>query len=55
MTDTTRLERLRDQAEAGVLTPRVAKVIPASEAAEAHRLLEKGGIRGRLVLDFTRL
>ena len=55
ITDTTKLERLRDQAEAGVLTARVAKVVPASEAAEAHRLLEKGGIRGRLVLDFTQL
>ena len=55
ITDTTKLERLRDQAEAGVLTARVAKVFPASEAAEAHRLLEKGGIRGRLVLDFTQL
>jgi NADPH2:quinone reductase len=55
ITDTSRIERLRDQAEAGVLTPRVAKVFPASAAAEAHRLLEKGGIRGRLVLDFTQL
>jgi NADPH2:quinone reductase len=55
ITDATKLERLRDQAEAGVLTARVAKVFPASEAAEAHRLLEKGGIRGRLVLDFTKL
>jgi NADPH:quinone reductase-like Zn-dependent oxidoreductase len=55
LTDTTKLERLRDQAEAGVLTARIAKVFPASEAAEAHRLLEKGGIRGRLVLDFTQL
>ena len=55
MADTARLERLRDQAEAGVLTPRVAKVMPASQAAEAHRILEAGGVRGRLVLDFTRL
>lgn len=55
ITDTAKLEQLRDQAEAGVLTPRVAKVLPASQAAEAHRVLEKGGVRGRLVLDFTRL
>jgi NADPH:quinone reductase-like Zn-dependent oxidoreductase len=55
ITDTAKLERLRDQAEAGVLTPRVAKVFPASQAAEAHRLLEKGGVRGRVVLDFTTL
>jgi hypothetical protein len=38
-----------------VLTPRVAKVLPASQVAEAHRILEKGGVRGRLVLDFTAL
>jgi NADPH:quinone reductase-like Zn-dependent oxidoreductase len=55
LTDTIKLERLRDQAEAGVLTPRVAKILPASQAAEAHRILEKGGVRGRLVLDFTTL
>jgi NADPH:quinone reductase-like Zn-dependent oxidoreductase len=55
ITDSAKLERLRDLAEAEVLTPRVAKVLPASQAAEAHRLLEKGGVRGRLVLDFTTL
>lgn len=48
------LERLRDQADEGVLTLRVADVLPAGEAAEAHRRLEAGGVRGRLVLDFTR-
>jgi NADPH:quinone reductase len=46
------LDRLRQQAEDGVLTLRVARTIPAEEAAEAHRLLERGGIRGRLVLTF---
>ena len=45
------LERLRDQAEDGTLTLRVAQVFPAEKAAEAHRLLEAGGVRGRLVLD----
>jgi len=55
LTDTAKLERLRDQAEAGVLTARVARVLPASQAADAHRMLEKGGVRGRLVLDFTKL
>ena len=55
ITETAKLEKLRDQAEAGVLTPRVAKVLPASQAAEAHRILERGGVRGRLVLDFTTL
>jgi NADPH:quinone reductase-like Zn-dependent oxidoreductase len=52
-TDTALFERLRSQAENGVLTLRVADVMPAAEAAEAHRRLAAGGIRGRLVLDFT--
>jgi NADPH2:quinone reductase len=37
--------------DAGVLTPRVAEVLPLSGAAEAHHRLEAGGLRGRLVLD----
>lgn len=53
LTDTARLERLRQQAEDGVLRLRVARVMPAEQAAEAHRLLEAGGVRGRLVLDFS--
>lgn len=51
--DTALLDTLRLQAEQGVLSLRVAKVLPASDAAEAHRLLEAGGLRGRLVLDFS--
>lgn len=51
--DTARLDRLRQQAEDGVLTLRVARVYPAAEAAEAHRVLEAGGLRGRPVLDFS--
>lgn len=51
--ETDKLDRLRQQAEHGVLTMRVAKVLPASQAGEAHRLLERGGLRGRIVLDFA--
>ncbi|WP_405142671.1 zinc-binding dehydrogenase [Sphaerisporangium sp. NBC_01403] len=51
--DTAALDWLRQQAEAKAVTPRVARVLPAEQAAEAHRLLEAGGIRGRLVLDFS--
>ena len=36
----------------GVLTLRVAEVLPAERAAEAHARLETGGVRGRLVLTF---
>lgn len=47
------LARLVDQAERGVIELRVAEVMPADCAPEAHRRLEAGGTRGRLVLDFT--
>ena len=52
-TDTALFDRLRSQAEEGILTLRVADVLPAKEAAEAHRRLAAGGVRGRLVLDFS--
>ncbi|MBO0831453.1 MAG: NADP-dependent oxidoreductase [Actinobacteria bacterium] len=47
-----KLDRLRQQAEAGQLTLRVAKTFPADQAAEAHRILQAGGTRGRLILEF---
>lgn len=47
-----KLDRLRQQAEDGVLTLRVARTFPAQQAAQAHRILEAGGTRGRLVLEF---
>jgi NADPH:quinone reductase len=47
-----KLDRLRQQAEAGQVTLRVARTLPAERAAEAHSALEAGGIRGRLVLEF---
>jgi NADPH2:quinone reductase len=50
--DRAALDRLRRQVEDGVLTLRVAQTLPAEQAAEAHRMLERGGVRGRLVLTF---
>jgi NADPH:quinone reductase-like Zn-dependent oxidoreductase len=50
--DRAMLDRLRQQADQGVLTMRVAQTFPAADAAEAHRTLERGGVRGRLVLTF---
>ncbi|WP_370961559.1 NADP-dependent oxidoreductase [Amycolatopsis sp. cg9] len=50
--DHANLDRLRQLAEAGRITPRVARTLPAERAAEAHRLLEAGGLRGRVVLTF---
>lgn len=52
MRDTAALARLRDLAEAGGLTPRVAGTYPLDRVAEAHRLVEEGGVRGRPVLIF---
>jgi NADPH:quinone reductase len=50
--DRAALDRLREQVEDGTLTLRVARTFPAEQAAEAHRVLEAGGVRGRLVLTF---
>jgi NADPH2:quinone reductase len=47
-----RIAALADLVDKGVLTLRVAEVLPAERAAEAHRRLEAGGVRGRLVLTF---
>ena len=47
-----KLDRLRQQAEDGVLALRVARTFPPQQAAEAHRILEAGGVRGRLVVEF---
>jgi NADPH:quinone reductase-like Zn-dependent oxidoreductase len=52
-TDTAALARLARQAGEGTLTLRFADVLPAGEAARAHRMLESGGVRGRIVLDFA--
>jgi NADPH:quinone reductase-like Zn-dependent oxidoreductase len=46
-----KLDRLRQQVEDGQVTLRVARTFPAEEASEVHRLLEAGGIRGRLVIE----
>jgi NADPH:quinone reductase len=47
-----KLAGLAGLAAAGRVTLRVARTLPAERAAEAHRLLEAGGVRGRLVLTF---
>jgi len=46
------LDELRVAAEKGIVTLRVAAEFPAADAAEAHRRLEAGGVRGRLVITF---
>ncbi len=47
-----KLDELRMLAEKGLLTLRVGRTYPAAEAAEAHRAIQSGGIRGRIVLTF---
>jgi NADPH:quinone reductase-like Zn-dependent oxidoreductase len=47
-----KLGELRRLVEDGRVTLRVAGTFPPEEAAEAHRLLQAGGIRGRLVIEF---
>ncbi|MFE9368130.1 zinc-binding dehydrogenase [Streptomyces sp. NPDC006978] len=49
---TDKLDALRVLAEEGRLSLRVAQEYPADQAAEAHRRIEAGGVRGRLVLRF---
>jgi len=47
-----KLDRLRQQAEDGILTLRIADTYPPEQASETHRRLEAGGTRGRLVITF---
>lgn len=51
--DTAGLERLGALLRDGVLVPRIAHRLPFREAAHAHRLVERGGQRGRVVLLFA--
>lgn len=47
-----KLEDIRRLVEQGKLTIRVAGIYPKEQAAEAHRRLDQGGLRGRLVITF---
>jgi NADPH2:quinone reductase len=49
--DQEALTGLAEQLAAGRLRTRVARVLPLEEAAEAHRLVEAGGLRGKVVLS----
>jgi NADPH:quinone reductase-like Zn-dependent oxidoreductase len=48
--DVRRLEGLVADVAAGFLQTRVDRVLPLDQAAEAHRLNEAGGLRGKVVL-----
>ena len=45
------LPELCRHVEEGHLTPRVAREFPLASVQEAHRMLERGGVRGRIVLN----
>jgi NADPH:quinone reductase-like Zn-dependent oxidoreductase len=47
-----KLDRMRQQVEDGQITLRVAATFPPERAHEAHEILEKGGTRGRLIIEF---
>lgn len=54
VTDHAAIALIGRQVAAGLLPSRVSEVFPADEAVAAHRRLDKGGLRGRIVLDFGR-
>ena len=49
-TNTEALASIADLAREGAITPRVAQILSFDHAADAHRLLEQGGLKGRIVL-----
>jgi NADPH:quinone reductase-like Zn-dependent oxidoreductase len=48
-----RLDRIRGMVERQSIRPVVHAVLPISQAGDAHRLVEAGGIRGKVVLDLS--
>jgi NADPH:quinone reductase-like Zn-dependent oxidoreductase len=48
--DPLTLKELTQHVAAGRLRTRVSRTLPLTEAAEAHRLNEQGGLRGKIVL-----
>ena len=45
------LDALRDLIEQGQLKPIIDTVLPLRSLAQAHRRLEEGGVRGKIVLQ----
>ncbi len=50
--DFNKLDQIRQQVNAGKITPRVAGTVRPEEAHLAHERLEAGGSRGRWVIEF---
>ena len=51
--DKEKLDKIRQQVEDGLITLRVADVVDPDNAAEAHKRLEEGGTRGRMVIKWS--
>ncbi|GAA1716361.1 NAD(P)-dependent alcohol dehydrogenase [Nonomuraea bangladeshensis] len=49
-----RIAELTASAEAGSIRPVIDTVYPIDDVAEAHRRLETGGVRGKLIIDMQR-
>jgi NADPH:quinone reductase-like Zn-dependent oxidoreductase len=45
---------LQEAQDGSVRPPVIAKILPLSEAAEAHRLIERRAVTGKILLDPTR-
>ena len=50
--DFEKLNTLRQQVEDGLISLRVAEIVTPENAAEAHRKLDAGGARGRMVINW---
>jgi NADPH2:quinone reductase len=47
------LEQGAELADAGKLKAMVSKTLPLAQAAAAHRLIEQGGVSGKIVLTIS--
>lgn len=50
--NTAAIRQAMELAGKGIIRPLVARRLPMEQAADAHRLVEQGGLRGRVVLLF---
>ena len=44
------MEKVLDMAARGEIKSRTGKVMPLAQAAEAHRLMDKRAVKGKIVL-----
>lgn len=49
--DGARLQQITELVDAGIITPQVGRIVPFAETPEALAALERGGIRGKVVVS----